>query len=67
MEAHATAPAGIVLDIDTTDVELHGNQESRFFHGYYDHSCYVPLYIFSGEHLLCARQRPANIDAAAVG
>jgi hypothetical protein len=65
VEAHATAPAEIVLDIDTTDVALHGNQEGRFFHGYYDHYCYLPLYLFSGEHLLCARLRPANIDAAA--
>ena len=65
VEAHGSAPAQIVLDIDTTDVELHGGQEARFFHGYYDHYCYLPLYIFSGEHLLCARQRPANIDAAA--
>ena len=65
VEAHAAAPERIVLDIDTTDVALHGNQEGRFFHGYYDHYCYLPLYIFSGEHLLCARQRPANIDAAA--
>src|ERR1022692_3767363 len=48
-----------------TDVALHGDQESRFFHGYYDHYCYLPLYIFAGEHLLCARLRPANIDGAA--
>lgn len=65
VEAHPVAPAQIILDVDTTDVELHGKQESRFFHGYYDHYCYLPLYIFSGEHLLCARLRPANIDAAA--
>jgi hypothetical protein len=65
VEAHAAAPEQIVLDIDTTDVALHGNQESRFFHGYYDHYCYLPLYIFAGEHLLCARLRPANIDGAA--
>lgn len=64
VEAHTVAPPEIVLDIDTTDVELHGKQESRFFHGYYDHYCYLPLYIFAGEHLLCARLRPANIDAA---
>ena len=44
---------------------MHGQQEGRFFHGYYDHYCYLPLYVFSGEHLLCARLRPANIDAAA--
>jgi Transposase DDE domain group 1 len=65
VEAHTVAPPQIVLDIDTTDVALHGNQESRFFHGYYDHYCYLPLYIFAGEHLLCARLRPANIDGAA--
>lgn len=65
VEAHATAPEDIVLDVDTTDVALHGEQEDRFFHGYYDHYCYLPLYIFSGEHLLCARLRRANIDASA--
>jgi hypothetical protein len=65
IEAHAAAPDQIVLDIDTTDVALHGDQEGRFFHGYYDHYCYLPLYIFSGEHLLCARLRCANIDASA--
>jgi hypothetical protein len=65
VEAHAAAPEEIVLDIDTTDVALHGDQEGRFFHGYYDHYCYLPLYIFSGEHLLCARLRCANIDASA--
>jgi Transposase DDE domain group 1 len=65
IEAHRSAPEQIVLDIDTTDVELHGQQEGRFFHGYYDHYCYLPLYIFAGEHLLCARLRPANIDGAA--
>lgn len=65
VEAHAAAPEEIVLDIDTTDVALHGNQEGRFFHGYYDHYCYLPLYIFSGEHLLGARLRCANIDASA--
>jgi hypothetical protein len=65
VEAHTVTPPEIVLDIDTTDVALHGKQESRFFHGYYDHYCYLPLYIFAGEHLLCARLRPANIDGAA--
>ena len=63
VEAHTTAPEQIVLDIDTTDVELHGAQEGRFFHGYYDHHCFLPLYVFCGEHVLCARLRPANIDA----
>lgn len=65
VEAHAAAPEEIVVDIDTTDVALHGDQEGRFFHGYYDHYCYLPLYMFSGEHLLCARLRCANIDASA--
>jgi len=65
IEAHAVAPDHIVLDVDTTDLALHGDQEGRFFHGYYDHYCYLPLYIFSGEHLLCARLRGANIDASA--
>ena len=65
IEAHAQAPEQIVLDIDTTDMALHGEQEGRFFHGYYDHYCYLPLYVFSGEHLLCARLRSANIDASA--
>jgi DDE family transposase len=65
VEAHRQAPDEIVLDIDTTDVALHGKQEGCFFHGYYDHYCYLPLYVFSGEHLLCARLRPANIDASA--
>ncbi len=65
LEAHAQAPEEVILDLDTTDVALHGHQENRFFHGYYNHYCYLPLYIFSGEHLLCARLRPSNTDAAA--
>lgn len=65
LEAHATPPQEIVLDLDTTDVELHGRQEGRFFHGYYDEYCYLPLYIFCGEHLLGVRLREANIDASA--
>jgi hypothetical protein len=65
LEAYAEPPAEIVLDVDTTDVELHGGQEGRFFHGYYDEYCYLPLYVFCGEHLLCVRLRQANIDAAA--
>lgn len=63
-EAFATPPEEIVLDLDATDLPLHGHQEQRFFHGYYDSYCYLPLYIFCGEHLLCARLRPANQDAA---
>jgi hypothetical protein len=54
-----------VLDLDVTDLPLHGHQEGRFFHGYYDAYCYLPLYIFAGEHLLCARLRTAGQDAAA--
>jgi Transposase DDE domain group 1 len=65
LEAYATPPEEIVVDIDTTDVELHGCQEGRFFHGYYDEYCYLPLYIFCGEHLLGVRLRTANIDASA--
>jgi hypothetical protein len=63
--AHAAPPDEIVLDLDATDDPLHGNQEGRFFHGYYGNYCYLPLYIFCGDHLLCAKLRPANIDAAA--
>ncbi len=63
LEAHAEAPSEIVLDIDTTDLPLHGKQEGRFFHGYYDSYCYLPLYIFCGDHVLCARLREANHDA----
>ncbi len=65
LEAHTAAPEEIVLDLDATDDPLHGNQEGRFFHGYYDHYCYLPLYIFCGRHLLSATLRPANIDGAA--
>ena len=65
LEAHQRTPRKITLDLDATDSPLYGRQENRFFHGYYHHYCYLPLYIFSGEHLLCARLRPSNIDAAA--
>jgi hypothetical protein len=64
-EAHQVAPQWIVLDLDVTDLPLHGHQEGRFFHGYYDSYCYLPLYIFCGEHLLCARLRTADQDASA--
>ncbi len=63
--AHKTAPRRIILDLDATDDPLHGNQEGRFYHGYYRGYCYLPLYIFDGRHLLVAKLRPANIDAAA--
>jgi hypothetical protein len=59
------APDELVLDLDATDDPLHGHQAGRFFHGYYDSYCYLPLYIFCGEHLLLAKLRPADIDAAA--
>jgi hypothetical protein len=65
LEAHARAPKEIILDLDATDDPLHGHQEGRFFHGYYDGYCYLPLYIFCGEHLLCAKLRRANIDGSA--
>ena len=65
VEAHVQPPELIVLDLDVTDLPLHGHQEGRFFHGYYDEYCYLPLYIFAGEHLLCARLRTADQDAAA--
>jgi hypothetical protein len=64
LEAYDTAPAEIILDVDATDDPLHGHQEGRFFHGYYRSYCYLPLYIFCGEHLLCARLRKADQDGA---
>lgn len=65
LEAHARAPKQIILDLDATDDPLFGHQEGRFFHGYYDCYCYLPLYIFCGRHLLAAKLRRSNIDAAA--
>jgi len=65
VEAQGRPPERIVLDLDVTDLPLHGHQEGRFFHGYYDEYVYLPLYIFAGEHLLCARLRTADQDAAA--
>ena len=65
MESHRRAPREVWLDLDATDDPLHGHQEGRFFHGYYRGYCYLPLYIFCGEHLLCARLRPSNRDGAA--
>lgn len=65
LDAHEKAPEEIVLDLDATDDPLHGTQEGRFFHGYYDGWCYLPLYVFCGRHLLAAKLRRANIDAAA--
>src|SRR3954452_17933342 len=65
LQAHARAPERIVLDLDATDDPIHGHQLGRFFHGYYKSYCYLPLYIFCGDHLLCARLRPSDIDASA--
>jgi hypothetical protein len=65
LAAHATPPAEIVLDLDATDDPLHGQQEGRFFHGYYRAYCYLPLYIFCGDFLLCAKLRRADGDGAA--
>jgi len=64
LQAYAKTPERIVLDLDTTDDEIHGGQEGRFFHGYYGSYCYLPLYVFSGEHLLCARLRQSNVGPA---
>jgi hypothetical protein len=65
LEAHEQAPNEIVLDLDATDDPVHGEQEGRFFHGYYDCYCYLPLYVFCGRHLLAAKLRRASVDAAA--
>jgi len=65
VDAHAAPPPQITLDLAATDDALHGHQEERFFHGYYDSYCYLPLYVFCGRHLLAAKLRPANIDASA--
>ena len=65
LDAHGAPPGQIILDLDATDDPLHGHQEGRFFHGYYDNYCYLPLYIFCGRHLLAAKLRPANIDGSA--
>jgi Transposase DDE domain group 1 len=62
IESHTAMPDRIVLDLDATDIPLYGHQPERFFHGYCDSYCYLPLYIFAGDQLLCARLRPANID-----
>ena len=64
VQAHRVAPAQIILDLDATDDPIHGNQEGRFFHGYYGGYCCLPLYIFCGEFLLAAKLRPSNIDAS---
>jgi hypothetical protein len=65
IQAHDRAPERIVLDLDATDDRIHGNQEGRFYHGYYGDYCYLPLYIFCGDFLLCARLRKSDIDGSA--
>ena len=64
IESHKTPPKEIILDFDATNDPVHGRQEGRFFHGYYDEYCFLPLYVFAGEQLLCAYLRPSNIDGA---
>jgi hypothetical protein len=64
IKSHASAPTELVLDFDATDDPVHGHQVNRFFHGYYDQYCFLPLYVFCGHHLLVSYLRPANIDAA---
>ncbi len=64
IESFDTPPEEIVLDFDSTDDRVHGDQEGKFFHGYYDHYCFLPLYVFCGDHLLAAYLRPSNIDDA---
>lgn len=65
LDSYPQPPAEVILDLDATDTPTHGDQEGTFFHGYYDHYCYLPLYIFCGDHLLHAELRPSNMDAAA--
>src|SRR4029077_15861083 len=65
LDAHSAPPSQIILDLDATDDPLYGHQEGRFFHGYYDNYCYLPLYVFCGRHLLASKLRPANIDGSA--
>lgn len=64
IDSYEQPPKRIVLDFDATDIELHGNQQGKFFNGYYDHYCYLPLYVFCGRHLLVSYLRPSNIDGA---
>ena len=64
IQSHDKAPKRLILDFDATDTPLHGEQEQRFFHGYYDHYCYLPMYVFCGRHLLVSYLRPSNLDPA---
>jgi len=65
LRSYDKVPQTIIIDLDATDDPIYGHQSGRFFHGYYDSYCYLPLYVFCGEHLLCARLRPSDIDASA--
>ena len=65
LDAHPKPLSKVVLDLDATDDPIHGTQEGRFFHGYYGNYCYLPLYIFAGDFLLCAKLRTSDVDAAA--
>ena len=65
LDSFSSPPKEIILDFDATDDPLHGHQEGRFFHGYYDRYCYLPLYVFAGSFPLAAKLRPSNIDASA--
>jgi hypothetical protein len=65
LESYDHPPRQIILDLDATDDPVHGTQEGRFFHGYYGHYCFLPLYVFCEDHLLLARLRPSNLDASA--
>ncbi len=64
MVSHKRPPEQIILDFDATDDSVHGNQEGRFFHGYYNHYCFLPLYVFCGQQLLVSYLRPSKIDAS---
>lgn len=64
VKAHDKPPRRLILDFDATDTPLHGDQEGRFFHGYYDHYCFLPLYVFCGRHLLVSYLRRSNNDPA---
>ena len=64
VNAHSKAPKRLILDFDATDTPVHGEQEQRFFHGYYNHYCFLPLYVFCGRHLLVSYLRPSNADPA---
>jgi len=64
IKSHQRAPERLILDVDPTDIQLHGNQERRFYHGYYGHYCYLPMYLFCGDYPLSVKLRPSNIDGS---